>query len=79
MVGYKTKRLVVESLNDIETSNFKALLTYHFLINSYALQERVLESPHPLKLKAQLENVTMMNTSMYTQILLQSTPVSADS
>ena len=25
------KRLVVESLSDIETSNFKALLTYHFL------------------------------------------------
>ena len=42
MVGHKslstghkslsTKRLVVESLSDIETSNFKALLTYHFLI-----------------------------------------------
>jgi len=28
------KRLVVESLSDIETSNFKALLTYHFLIVS---------------------------------------------
>ena len=26
------KRLVVESLSDIETSIFKALLTYHFLI-----------------------------------------------
>ena len=35
MVGHKsltTKRLVVESLSDIETSIFKALLTYHFLI-----------------------------------------------
>jgi len=31
VVGHKslsTKRLVVESLSDIETSNFKALLTY---------------------------------------------------
>ena len=28
-----TKRLVVKSLSDIETSNFKALLTYHFLIS----------------------------------------------
>ena len=27
-----TKRLVVESLSDIEASIFKALLTYHFLI-----------------------------------------------
>ena len=26
-----TKRLVVESLDDIETSIFKALLAYHFL------------------------------------------------
>ena len=35
VVGHKslsTKRLVVESLSDIETSNFKALLTYHFLM-----------------------------------------------
>ena len=35
VVGHKslsTKRLVVESFSDIETSNFKALLTYHFLI-----------------------------------------------
>ena len=34
VVGHKslsTKRLVVESLSDIETSIFKALLTYHFL------------------------------------------------
>ena len=34
VVGHKslsTKRLVVESLSDIETSNFKTLLTYHFL------------------------------------------------
>jgi len=34
VVGHKslsTKRLVVESLSDIETSNFKALLTYYFL------------------------------------------------
>ena len=34
VVGHKslsTKRLVVESLSDIETSNFKAFLTYHFL------------------------------------------------
>jgi len=33
MVGHKslsTKRLVVESLSDIETSIFKALLTFHF-------------------------------------------------
>ena len=30
VVGHK--KLVVESLGDIETSNFKALLTYHFLI-----------------------------------------------
>jgi len=29
-----TNRLVVESLSDIETSKFKALLTYHFLIVS---------------------------------------------
>jgi len=27
-----TKRFVVESLSDIETFNFKALLTYHILI-----------------------------------------------
>ena len=35
VVGHKslsTERLVVESLSDIETSIFKALLTYHFLI-----------------------------------------------
>ena len=36
VVGHKflsTKRLVVESLiSDIETSTFKALLTYHFLM-----------------------------------------------
>ena len=35
VVGHKslrTKRLVVESLSGIETSNFKALLTYHSLI-----------------------------------------------
>ena len=31
-MSLSTKRLVVESLSDIETSNFKALLTYHFLI-----------------------------------------------
>ena len=34
VVGQKslsTKRLVVESYSDIETSNFKVLLTYHFL------------------------------------------------
>jgi len=34
-VGHKsliTKRLVVESLSNIETSIFKALLTYHFLM-----------------------------------------------
>jgi len=34
VVGFKslsTKRLVVESLSDVETSNFKAFLTYHFL------------------------------------------------
>jgi len=30
---WSTKRLVVESLSDIETSNFKALLTCHFLIS----------------------------------------------
>jgi len=30
VIGHK--RLEVESLGDIETSNFKALLTYHFLI-----------------------------------------------
>ena len=37
VVGHKslsTKRLVVESLSDIETSNFKALLTYHSLIST---------------------------------------------
>jgi len=35
VVGHKslTKRLVVESLSDIETSNFKTLLTYRFLIS----------------------------------------------
>ena len=36
VVGHKslrTKRLVVESLSDIETSIFKVLLTYHFLIS----------------------------------------------
>jgi len=42
LVGHKsfTKRLVVESLSDIETSNFKALLTYHFLrvLVLYSLQ-----------------------------------------
>ena len=35
VVGHKslsTTRLVVDSLSDIETSIFKALLTYHFLI-----------------------------------------------
>ena len=35
VVGHKslsTKRPVVESLSDIETFNFKTLLTYHFLI-----------------------------------------------
>ena len=35
MVGHKSlsiKRIVGEALSDIETSNFKALLTYHFLI-----------------------------------------------
>ena len=35
MVGHKslsTKRLMVESLSDMETSIFKALLTYHCLI-----------------------------------------------
>jgi len=32
VVGHKFLRLVVESLSDIETSDFKALLTYHFLI-----------------------------------------------
>ena len=35
VVGHKslsTKKLVVESLSDIETSKFKALLAYHFLI-----------------------------------------------
>ena len=34
VVGHRslsTKRLAVESLSDIETSNFKALLTCHFL------------------------------------------------
>ena len=39
MVGHKslsTKRLVVESLSDMESSNFKALLIYHFL-NCYSL------------------------------------------
>ena len=37
VVGHKslsTKRLVVESLSDIETAIFKALLTYHFLSGS---------------------------------------------
>ena len=43
VVGHKsrsTKRLVVESLSDIETSNFKALLTCHFLT-----KVRVTEAP----------------------------------
>ena len=34
MVGHKflsIKRFVVESVSDIETSNLKALLAYHFL------------------------------------------------
>ena len=35
MIGHKslsTKRLMVESLSDIETSVFKALLKYHFVM-----------------------------------------------
>ena len=47
MKSLSTKRLVVESLSDIETSNFKALLTYHFLnlyriLKHYSHQHKIL-------------------------------------
>jgi len=60
VVGHKslsTKRLVVESLSDIETSKFKALLTYHFLIAFVAFNRHATKQ-WTLSKQEQTENST---------------------
>ena len=65
IVGHKslsTKRLVVESLSDIETSNFKALLTSYFLI--YFKSNHFLSSRH-CDIKSSLYKIHNAHLSLF--------------
>jgi len=65
VVGHKslsTKRLVVESLSDIETSNFKVLLTYQFLSEEYIVSTYVI-SQRKKQYKGR-QYITLIHTSI---------------
>ena len=75
VVGHKslsTKRFVVESLSDTETSIFKPLLTYHFLIklNTATALKTYWSFDDRLKISVRHVAIPLMCVGLYIRCLL---------